>query len=290
MILMLGLTSLTFELALGWALTWFCLGLHLISLFFARANLTQLRVKHLHNHPAYAGDAASSDWVISNLSQQNATAIYLNFVIPRRRREDQAKQQPQLGVWLDVAAKSSASTCLGLPTRRRGVRVMPRLKLSSRFPFGLWEAYTYANGAETIRVFPAPEQPTPPLPRPNPNTHHANANGATTPSGSHISGVRPYRYGDDLRMVAWRLSGRTDELCIRQFDDESAEGVSLNYSAISVELSVEQKLSRLTAWILEAEAKVIPYSLTLPAKHVPLGIGQAHRDLCLNSLAQADGA
>ncbi len=47
----------------------------------------------------------------------------------------------------------------------------------------------------------------------------------------------------------------------------------------------EQKLSILTAWVLRAERRQIPYSLELPGAALPAGLGERHRDACLEILA-----
>jgi hypothetical protein len=48
---------------------------------------------------------------------------------------------------------------------------------------------------------------------------------------------------------------------------------------------IEEKLSILTAWILRAERRQIPYSLELPTDALPAGLGGDHRDSCLRILA-----
>jgi hypothetical protein len=47
----------------------------------------------------------------------------------------------------------------------------------------------------------------------------------------------------------------------------------------------EEKLAILTAWILRAEQRQIPYSLELPTDALPAGLGEEHRDACLKILA-----
>jgi uncharacterized protein (DUF58 family) len=49
--------------------------------------------------------------------------------------------------------------------------------------------------------------------------------------------------------------------------------------------NVEEKLSILTAWILRAERRQIPYSLEVPGAALPADRGEQHRDACLQVLA-----
>ena len=47
----------------------------------------------------------------------------------------------------------------------------------------------------------------------------------------------------------------------------------------------EEKLSILTAWVLRAERRQIPYSLEMPGAGLPADLGKDHRDACLEILA-----
>ena len=47
----------------------------------------------------------------------------------------------------------------------------------------------------------------------------------------------------------------------------------------------EEKLSIMTAWILRAEQRQIPYSLEMPAAALPADLGEDHRNACLEILA-----
>ena len=47
------------------------------------------------------------------------------------------------------------------------------------------------------------------------------------------------------------------------------------------------RLSRLTAWVLEAEARGQRWSLRLPGLELPVDGGASHRDRCLEALALA---
>jgi uncharacterized protein (DUF58 family) len=59
----------------------------------------------------------------------------------------------------------------------------------------------------------------------------------------------------------------------------------LRAEALPDELGVEEKLSRLARWVLEADAARLRYGLDLPGMSVPLGYGGVHRERCLEALA-----
>ena len=51
------------------------------------------------------------------------------------------------------------------------------------------------------------------------------------------------------------------------------------------ELGTEEKLSRLTRWVLDAHASGLSYGLRLPGKKIEPANGDAHRQKCLEALA-----
>ena len=50
-------------------------------------------------------------------------------------------------------------------------------------------------------------------------------------------------------------------------------------------LDIENRISRLTAWVLEVDAHGLEYALALPRARIDKGRGPGHRDQCLKALA-----
>jgi uncharacterized protein (DUF58 family) len=49
--------------------------------------------------------------------------------------------------------------------------------------------------------------------------------------------------------------------------------------------NVEEKLSQLTLWVIEAERGRQPYGLRLPGVEIPPALGQMHFHFCLRALS-----
>ncbi|MEY2690547.1 MAG: hypothetical protein RL375_4747 [Pseudomonadota bacterium] len=129
--------------------------------------------------------------------------------------------------WLDIAAARSAGRVgagagtgtgeppatvvhLALPCPRRGWHDLPRLQLETRFPFGLFRAWTVWRPASRVLVWPAPETPPPPWPleardpaKP-PERDCPSARLSTNPLDA--DSARPYRSGDTPREILWKKS------------------------------------------------------------------------------------
>jgi uncharacterized protein (DUF58 family) len=281
--------SLNFNLQLGYLLSFMVLSIALVGMYQTHRNLVHLSVREQRAAPVHAGEIADFDFVIDNATGEPRYAINCAFVLPRRRRQRPRRraEQPTQGVWIDVAASSSARVSIGLPTRRRGRRSCPRVRISTRFPFGLWEAWAYASPQLSTIVYAAPEADAPPLP-PGSGGDRDIANGVVA-GNDDFAGVRPYRPGDPLKAVAWRLAAHSDELSVKLFESSAGEETLLDFDALPAGLSLEHRISRLTRWVLDAEAGGLRYSLRMPGILIPTATGAVQRARCLEALALYPG-
>jgi uncharacterized protein (DUF58 family) len=60
--------------------------------------------------------------------------------------------------------------------------------------------------------------------------------------------------------------------------------VSLDFFELRL-VNVEEKLSQLTLWVIEAERARQPYSLRLPGVEISPAVGQMHFHRCLRALS-----
>ncbi len=274
--------SLNFNLQLGYLLAFLVLSIALVGMHQTHRNLAHLVVREQRAASVHAGEIADFEFVIDNPTGEPRYAIKFAFVLPRRRRP-RAAERPGQGVWVDVAASSSVRASIGLPTRRRGRRSCPRVRISTRFPFGLWEAWAYASPRMTTIVYAAPETDAPPIP-PGSGGDRDIANGIIA-GNDDFAGVRPYRPGDPLKAIAWRLAAHSDELSVKLFESSAGEETLLDFDALPASLPLERRISRLTRWVLDAEASGVRYSLSLPGSHITTATGPAQRARCLEALA-----
>jgi uncharacterized protein (DUF58 family) len=276
--------AVNFNLQLGYLLAFVVAALALASMVQAHRNLLHLVLRAQDAAAVHAGEVARFGFVLENPGGPARYAINLCFVVPRRRREGSLREARTRGVWVDVAPAGAAPVSLGLPTRRRGLRPCPRLRISSRFPYGLWEAWAYARPTLEAVVYPAPEPGAPALP-PGTGADRPLPAGAAG-EGEDIAGVRPYRVGDPLKHVAWRLSARDESLSVRIYDSSAGEFIRLAWSTLPAGLGHELRIARLARWVLDAEAGGLRYSLELPGSEAIAGTGPGQRHRCLEALAR----
>lgn len=281
-VLLIG--SINYALQLGFLLTFLVTSMALVGMYHTHRNLARCTVRGHRAQPVFAGDVAAFELALSNPTPEARYALHFSFVgvAPERGKAPRHSRDRLAPAMLDVAAGSSAGVTLGLPAPRRGRLPCARVKIETRFPFGLWRAWAYFTPGIAAIVYPAPEEDAPPLPLAGGGTYEGVGLAAT---GDDFAGVRPYQPGDPQKMIAWRLAARSDTLAVKLFEATAGGEVLLDYLALPGALAVEHRLSRLARWVLDADAAQLRYGLALPGTSIALSSGPDHRERCLTALA-----
>jgi len=285
-ILVLLIGSINYDLQLGYVLTFLVTSMAIVGMHTTHSNLAQLVLRGIRAEPVFAGDVAIFEVTATNPTTVDRFALRFAFIDPSTapRRFPLLMRHPRtaLTVSTEVAARGDRSIGVPLPAPHRGRLPAPRIVIESRFPFGLWRAWAYLTPALSAMVYPKPETDAPPLPLTG--TGGGDGYGLAS-SGDDFAGVRPYSPGDPQKMIAWRLAARSDELSVKQFEAQGGGELLLDFESLPRNLDVEQKLSRLTRWVLDADAAHARYGLRLPGSMVSAGSGPQHREKCLTALA-----
>ena len=276
-LLVMLLASINYQLNLGYALTFLLAGAAIVSMHLTHGNLRGLTLHLRPTAPVFAGEPALLEVVITNPGRERY-GLALQFedraaagVDPRRRF-----------AWCDAPALGETRVHVSMVPPRRGWHTVPTLVVETVFPFGLFRAWTVWRPATRVLAWPRPEQPAPPLPvsASSPGDERPTRRGA----GSELDGVRPWRRGDTMRQVVWKKVARSGELVSRETAGSAQRTLWLSW-ADAHSADVEQRLSRLTAWVLLAEREGIAFGLQLPGHTMPPGEGEVQRKHALERLA-----
>jgi uncharacterized protein (DUF58 family) len=360
MLLTLLVGAINYQLNLGYLLCFVLAGVALVSMHSCHATLRGLRLQLGAPESVHAGQNA--DLAVSLVAQRGSRGARYGIGIrldvasttqtapPLRAKTSMsmagdaaATSQPtalpdvSAWTWLDIAATAStglfgSSTAeppatvvhLALPCPQRGWHELPRLELETRFPFGLFRAWTVWRPAARVLVWPAPEAPTPAWPlraRDSAKVHQIDRSSAqfsTNPPDA--DSARPYRAGDSPREVLWKKSASSiasgaDPALVSRTGSAAAPQASLDFdwqdasptggsgstgdrfnavpSAAAAEAisearasrDGEARLSRLAAWVLAADRADLAWTLRLPGRLLARNSGAAHRRACLDALA-----
>jgi len=274
-VLLIG--SVNYALGLGFGLTFLALACALVDMVATYRNLAQLALQQGRVAPVFAGQEVQFELLVFNRTRLARYAIRADFA-------DVANVDDMRHV-ADIAPGTHAILTLSVPTLQRGWLAPSRVKLSTRFPLGLFTAWSYWRPAARALVYPRPEDGAPSLPL-------GGGSGSSLRAAGHddFAGVRNYQAGDSPRQLAWRQIARIDSqfggaLVSKHFEGGGGDQLVLDFDALPATLDLELRLSRLTRWVLEAESRALPYAFRLGALRLPAALGAAHQAACLRALA-----
>ncbi|HEY8879178.1 MAG TPA: DUF58 domain-containing protein [Roseateles sp.] len=272
------LASINEQLSLGYALTFALTGAGLASMHTTHANLRGLQMDLRAPEGVHAGDEYALELRLHNPGSAR-------FGIAVSAQLEAGATEP---AWVDVPALGHAVLQLRLPADRRGLRELPRLVVTTRFPLGFFRAWSYWRPAAKVWVYPRPEDVLAPFPVQAEAGSGEAASTRQAQGGTDFSGVRNYRRGDSMKQILWRKSALAlDEglpLWVRETEAPLAQDLWLDWRDTTGR-DTEARLSRLTAWVLAAERLGQPYGLRLAGREIAPSLGAAHRQACLEMLA-----
>jgi uncharacterized protein (DUF58 family) len=182
---------------------------------------------------------------------------------------------------VDVRASEHAVAALPAPTTRRGRLRCGRLEIFTRYPVGLFHAWSYFDFGLTVIVYPRPD-PTAGLPPSQ--TLAGDDDGIPVPGNEDFAFLRPYQPGDPPRQIAWKALARGDDLMTKEFQATASAELWLDWLDARAP-DPEARLSVLAHWVIETEKLGQSYGLRLPGVAIAPGRGEAHCARCLEALA-----
>jgi len=269
------LGSLNFNNNLGLFTTFLVAGIGLLSMHLAHRNLEGVRVRACEARPVFAGEPLTLSVLLGDRAGRGREGLVAVASLPDAPK-DSARSE-------GVAMPADGQTVLKLsiPTRQRGWMRVDRVRLRTRWPLGWFEAWGWFWPEHRFLVWPRPADQAPPL------TQSANrdASERAGDDSDEFHGLRGWREGDPLHRIAWKASQRHDQLLARQFTRPERDRLTLRLSD-APGTSLEDRISVVTRWVIEADRKQFEYGLDLGATMIESATGPEHRTRCLNALAE----
>lgn len=259
--------GLQYDNSMVLALTFLLASTSLISILHTHRNLADLRVAEMVAQPTFAGEPARFQCRMLNPQDAEKRAIGV-------RRDG-------FTALTDVPARRFCVVEVPVPTARRGWLRPGRVRVFTEQPMGLFHAWSWLEPATYALVYPQPEPagPAPPLATGSEQRSLGEQRGE-----DELVGLREYQSGDPMRHIAWKISAKTDQLLTKELAEPQSRGYVLDWETLQG-LGTEQRLARLTRWVLEADREGRPYSLRLPDGELGPDTSGAHRERCLEALA-----
>lgn len=267
LVLML-LVAINYQNSLAYALTFLLASLGLLGMFHTWRNLAGLTLSAAGSTPCFAGEYGR--YRLNLHSEKNAyQAIAVGW------------QKEQLTL-LDVAAQAEQSVELSLLGQRRGWQSAPRLRIETRFPLGLFVAWSQIELAHKLLVYPQPLHDAVPVVQGQGDEQESEQASDVTGVDDY-QGLNAWQAGDSLRRIHWKAWSKGQGLLVKQFSEQQGQLQVLDFAQISGD--VEFRLSVLCALVLKVSATDQPYSLFLPGQQLGPDLGAEHRQRCLRALA-----
>lgn len=271
-LLIMLIASMNYSINLGFALCFILSGMLASSLLATYRNLAGLSLEFLRSYEAYAEETILFHLTFRNPHDRPRPGIRVSTI---EKCSDIISLKPE----------SQSNAEIEVPALQRGWQSLGRITLSTDYPLGLWYSWSYVHIPCKGLIYPAPELNPPPIP-----LGRLSDSGDNEKNRLHgeeeFYGLKNFQQGEPLSHIAWKAVARGQGMYSKEFTQERGR-MKYHFSLEETrELSnIEDKLSRMTAWILKAHREGLDYSLELPGYQSCQGSGDAHRDALLKKIA-----
>jgi uncharacterized protein (DUF58 family) len=257
----------------------------LLSVMALSGALSEQTLRRLDLHregPArlFAGSPAPFTlWVGNRKRRLPSYALHLS--------EDRPSGEPALRqFFLKLGPQEREAWRYTLTFPRRGRHRLPGLRLSTRFPFGLFAKTSRPLLSQPVLVFPAlhPLAPDEIPAALDPGWRDRDRRG----HGASLRNLRPYRPGDDPRLLHWKSSAKAGELMVKELEDEERPCLSLLLEDPAPGTPpdlIERNLSFAASLAALASRRGAELELVTAEGTTGLGQGPTHLDRLLERLA-----
>lgn len=275
-LLVILIGAINYNLSLGYLLVFLLAGLGIAGTLHTFRNLLGLALAPGSPAAVFVGEKAVFPLLLHNPAARPRVLLQLC---------------PEGGahVACDIDGQTHTRVDLCVPTTRRGWQALPRIVIDSRWPLGLVRAWAYAAPAAACLVYPRPADAVPPPPTIGPL---AGGRLASDSGDEDFAGLRRHQPSDPPHHVAWKAAARQPAdapLQTKLFAGTAAQSLWLDWAALPSGLPVEERLSILARWVLDADAAGLAWGLRLPDRTLPQACGAAQRHAALQALALFPG-
>ncbi|HLR17552.1 MAG TPA: DUF58 domain-containing protein [Alcanivoracaceae bacterium] len=242
----------------------------LVVMFATYRNLTGLTVEAERMLPNFMSQHGQLRFRLQARPKSRQVALWVSW---RRGSQREA-----------VSLRPNEEKYVALPLflSQRGWNKPPRLCIETRYPLGLFRAWSHLDMAHSCLAWPTPIDTT--------EAPFKGATGNTEQTqqwqlgDEDFQGLREYVDSDSPTLVDWKSYARGRGLYVKEFSSPVASTEWLDWYSFTTG-NTELKLSKLCYWVLLREKQQQPYGLRLPGFSLPPGLGEEHKQQALNALA-----
>jgi uncharacterized protein (DUF58 family) len=228
----------------------------LIAIISISGILSELNLKGVVVRRHYPRELTAGAPVVLRAEVENAKRRAALHLEVDELLDDDAALAQRPGYLLHLAPGERASSFAVALAPRRGPLSTVGLRLSTTFPFGFARKSIVGDAPAQLLVLPPVEAVTLRLPGGGGRGERERASRAGR--GGELRGLRDLRTGDGARDVHWKVSARRDRLIAREWEDETARVVWLEFVHLSASPSAgPEALDRACAVVAGAAADLL---------------------------------
>lgn len=236
------------------------------SMLTAFRSLDRLRVDSLHATTSHAGEPLP---------------LRLTLAANGRKRPALDIRIAGRSTTAGLNRKDRRALVLQLATERRGWMPLPPIRIESRWPFGLFRAWSVLPLDRQFLVYPKPERQGPPPPASPGQGEQSRRHG-----DEDQAGLRDWRSGDPRKLIAWKASARRDELLSRELElPRDTDDALLDWNSLQG-LGHEARIERLTRWVEECSVRQRGFALVVPGTRIGPASGDDQYHAAMRALAE----
>lgn len=261
------LAAINYQNSLAYAMCFLLGSVYAVAILHTWRNLAGLRLQSGRTHPIFAGEQAHP-WVRLESRSRAHQAVALGW-------------QRAAMTLDDVPARGACEIELTLPSERRGWLRPERLRVESRFPLGLFVAWSWVDLDIAVLVYPRPlEGEAPTVQGGEGDEEGARVVGV---GADDYRGLVAWQRGDSLQRLHWKAYSRGRGLLVKDFAALAGSDLLLSFDALGGD--PEARLSLLCHLVLAAGDAQQRFTLQLPGRTLGPGEGAEHQERCLQALA-----
>ncbi|MFW6081311.1 MAG: DUF58 domain-containing protein [Desulfosalsimonas sp.] len=262
--------SINYNNNLGFLLVFLLGGMATISILHTHRNIVGLRLLSASPRPVFAGDTAVFHLTVEPEATSRRALV---FTLDKTRK---TIEDASAGTQTRIAVKAAAP--------KRGLLTAGPLTVSTRYPLGLFYAWSPILPELSYLVYPRPVH-GPQQADKTSNTPGAKGEGGRALSGvEDFMGLKTYQPGDPVRHISWKSYSRGQGLFTKEFAGHAQKTVIFDYDSVKGR-DAESRISRLCGLVISAASANLQYGLKLPEKQIGPGRGEQHKHSCLKALA-----
>lgn len=271
MLVVMLLAAVNYNNNMTYALCFILTSISVISIFHSYLNLLEVVVQPQVNLNCFAGEQAIFKLQLTDTQHRERVQVHV-------------KSHIGPSAIADISLDHHTVLSLTSAAKKRGRLLLKRITVHSRYPLGLFRAWSYIEIESEVIVYPKPIKDSLPLSFSHAEGHRTDAN---EQGSDDFHGLRHYQTGDSPRRIHWKSWAQDKPMMSKQFHRNRSSKIWLDWDKTSGQ-QIELRLSQLCHWVLYADSHNHVYGLKIPGTTLQPGQGERHRQQCLTALALFD--